>query len=173
MRLWGKIEKGGVENVMVNILTRGRVLRANLVTRNISRRNYSQFLEIYVVGRFCDSWRSSVCHEIRTKRARECILLSNKTPQVSSCFSQSDVCYAAGDSDMRAVHLHRLHSGLVAFWACAVQGFRMRQGYLGRCLRFHSNGPLGGQILRHRGPHEKAPRHGYKLRFPISPSSNF
>lgn len=68
---------------------------------------------------------------------------------------------------MRTVHIHRLHPGLVAIRARALQGVRVRQGYLDRGLRLHFNGSIGGQILRHRGSNEKVSHDGYELRFPI------
>ena len=71
---------------------------------------------------------------------------------------------------MRAVHVHRVHSGLLAIRASALQVFRVRQGRLRRGLRLHVDGAVRGQILRHRRSNEKASRHRYDLRFPISSS---
>lgn len=68
---------------------------------------------------------------------------------------------------MRTIHIHRLHPGLVAIRTRALQGVRVRQGYLDRGLRLHFNGSIGGQILRHRGSNEKVSHDGYELRFPI------
>ena len=68
---------------------------------------------------------------------------------------------------VRTIHVHRLHPGFVAIWAGALQGIRVRQGYLDRGLRLHFNGSIGGQILRHRGSNEKVSHDGYELRFPI------
>lgn len=72
-----------------------------------------------------------------------------------------------GDHDVRTIHVHRLYPGFVAIWAGALQGIRVRQGYLDRGLRLHFNGSIGGQILRHRGSNEKVSHDGYELRFPI------
>jgi len=62
---------------------------------------------------------------------------------------------------MRAIHVHRLHFGLLAFWALAMQTVRVRKGYFYRSIRFHINCSLGRQIFRHRGSYAEITRYRY------------
>jgi len=62
---------------------------------------------------------------------------------------------------MRAVHVHRLHFGLLAFRALAMQTVRMRKGHFYRSIRFHINCSFRRQIFRHRGSHAEIARYRY------------